>query len=107
MRQQSGVDDVSLLKCTSPYPAPADSMDITKIPQMANLFDLPAGLPDHSEGIGAAVSVVVQGASIIEKYLTLSRDEKVLNLALSLERDDFERMVESIGQAEHSLGEVA
>jgi N-acetylneuraminate synthase len=105
--REGGADGVSLLKCTSSYPAPADSMNITTIPHMADLFDLPTGLSDHSKGIGAAVAAVVQGATMVEKHICLSRDESTLDATFSLEPDDFERMVEGIREAEHSLGEVS
>ena len=105
--RESGADGVSLLKCTSSYPAPADSMNVTTIPHMADLFDVPAGLSDHSPGIGAAIAAVAHGASIVEKHFTLSRDEETPDADFSLEPDEFEWLVDSIRQAEQSLGEVA
>jgi N-acetylneuraminate synthase len=104
--RESGADGVSLLKCTSSYPAPADSMNVTTIPHMADLFDVPTGLSDHSPGIGAAVAAVAHGGSIIEKHFTLSRDEDTPDADFSLEPDEFERMVDSIRQAEQSLGGI-
>ena len=104
--REAGADGVSLLKCTSSYPATADSMNVTTIPHMADLFDVPTGLSDHSSGIGAAVAAVAHGAAIVEKHFTLSRDDETPDSAFSLEPDEFERMVDSIRQAEQSLGDV-
>lgn len=69
-----GADDLTLLQCTSLYPAPPASLNLRAMTTMAERFGLPVGFSDHSVGDHAAVAAVALGASVIEKHFTLSRD---------------------------------
>jgi pseudaminic acid synthase len=78
--REAGNSQIALLKCLSAYPAPADEMNLATIPHLAEAFAVPVGLSDHTLAatvpIGAAsIAAVALGACIIEKHLTLSRDE--------------------------------
>jgi pseudaminic acid synthase len=104
--RQAGAVQISLLKCTSSYPAPAEQMNLRTIPQMTETFKVPVGLSDHTLGIAVPVVAVTLGACIIEKHLTLSRNMPGVDNAFSLEPHEFKAMVDSIRQAEKALGEV-
>lgn len=71
--RMAGTEDLILLRCTSSYPAPDDSMNLRSIPALAARFACPIGLSDHSLGTTAPVVAVSLGACLIEKHFTLSR----------------------------------
>lgn len=104
--QDAGAPAVALLRCNSAYPAPPEQMDLRTIPDMAERFDVPVGLSDHTLGTTAAVVARTLGACILEKHLTLRREEGGPDSAFSLEPDEFATMVAAVREAEASLGAV-
>jgi pseudaminic acid synthase len=103
---QAGGTELALLKCTSAYPSPPESMNLRTIPDMAKRFRVPVGLSDHTLGIAVPVAAVSLGACIIEKHLTLSRSTPGPDSAFSLEPHEFKQMVDAIRVAEKALGQV-
>jgi N-acetylneuraminate synthase len=104
--RQAGAMQIALLKCTSAYPAPPEEMNLRTIPHLAEAFQLPAGLSDHTLSIAVPVAAVAMGACIVEKHLTLSRKTATADSAFSLEPEEFKEMVEAIRTAEKALGTV-
>jgi N-acetylneuraminate synthase len=104
--RRAGAAGIALLKCTSAYPAPPEEMNLRTIPHLAEAFDVPAGLSDHTLGIAVPVAAVALGACIIEKHFTLSRAEPGPDSAFSLEPHEFRAMVEGVRAAERALGTV-
>ncbi len=102
----AGQGRLLLFKCSSAYPAPPSSMNLATIPHMADAFDLPVGLSDHTLGTEVAVAAVALGACAVEKHVTLSRADGGPDAAFSLEPDELKRMVESIRAVESSIGTV-
>jgi N-acetylneuraminate synthase len=103
----AGCTELALLRCTSSYPAPDDSMRLATIPLLAEAFDCPAGLSDHSTGHTAPVVAVTLGASIIEKHFTLSRAEGGVDSHFSLEPAEFAELVTNVRRAEAMRGEAS
>lgn len=97
---------LALLKCTSAYPSPPEAMNLATIPHLAQAFNVPVGLSDHTLGIAVPVAAVALGARIIEKHFTLSRDEPGPDSAFSLEPHEFKAMVDAIRIAEQAVGTV-
>ena len=104
--RQAGCTGLALLKCNSGYPAPPEEMNLRTIPDMAQRFDVPVGLSDHTLGIAVPVAAVALGACIIEKHFTLSRAAPGPDSAFSLEPHEFKAMVDAVRVAEKALGEV-
>ena len=104
--RDNGCDQVALLKCTSAYPSPVEAMNLRTIPDLAFRFNIPVGLSDHTLENQTAVIAVSMGASMIEKHLTVSRDDEGPDSSFSLEPDEFEDMVNSIRKAEATIGSV-
>lgn len=102
--QGAGATEIALLKCTSAYPSPPESVNLRAIPAMVERWGLPVGLSDHTLGEVVAVGAVALGACIIEKHFTLSHDDVSADSAFSLDRAEFRRMVDSIRIAELALG---
>lgn len=96
----------ALLKCTSAYPSPPESMNLKTIPHLQAAFDCVAGLSDHTLGIAVPVAAVVLGARIIEKHVTLSRAVPGPDSAFSLEPQEFREMIQAIRTAEAAIGNV-
>ncbi len=104
--RDAGCTELALLRCNSAYPAPSEAMDLRTIPDMAERYDLPVGLSDHTLGITAATTAAALGACIIEKHLTLSRDEPGPDSVFSLEPDEMKAMVTAVRETEATLGAV-
>lgn len=104
--RNAGATEIALLKCTSAYPARAEEMNLRTIPELSRRFAVPAGLSDHTMGVAVPVAAVAQGASILEKHITLSRSDPGPDSAFSLEPHEFKAMVDAVRIAEKALGEV-
>lgn len=104
--REEGNQDVILLKCTSAYPAPYHEMNLRVIPHMAETFQCMTGLSDHSYGTEVAVAAAALGAKVVEKHLTLSRQDGGVDSDFSMEPEEFARMVREIRNVEAALGTV-
>lgn len=96
--------DVTVLHCTSAYPASADALNLRAIQSMVRDLNLPVGYSDHSLGIDASVVAVALGATVIEKHLTLDKKMHGPDHSASLEPHEFERLVSAIHTASAMLG---
>lgn len=104
--RSAGCEQLTVLKCTTSYPAPPERSNLRTIPHMAELFNCQVGLSDHTLGIGAAIAATTLGASVIEKHFTLSRDNGAVDSAFSLEPHEFSSLVNETKVAAAALGEV-
>ena len=104
--REVGCKEIALLKCSSSYPADPTEMNLRTIPHMANAFDVPIGLSDHTLGIAVPVAAVAFGACIVEKHFTLSRSIPGPDSTFSLEPNEFKEMVGAIRITEKALGKV-
>jgi pseudaminic acid synthase len=102
--RKNGCQDLSLLKCTSSYPAPPEEANLARIAHMAETFHCKAGLSDHTLGIAVPIAAVAIGASIIEKHFCRSRSAPGPDSAFSLEPGEFRAMVEAIRIVEKAVG---
>ena len=102
----AGATEIALLKCTSAYPARPEDMNLRAMAHLASEWGVPVGLSDHTLGITVPIAAVALGASIIEKHLTLSREQPSPDRAFSLEPAEFGAMVEAIRTVEKAMGEV-
>jgi N-acetylneuraminate synthase len=102
----AGAEQLALLKCTSGYPALPEEMHLRTIPHLAEAFDVPVGLSDHTLDVAVPVAAISLGACIIEKHLTLSRASPGPDSSFSLEPAEFKAMVNAVRTAEQALGTV-
>jgi N-acetylneuraminate synthase len=98
-------EHVSLLHCTTEYPAPYAEVNLRAMDTLANAFGLPVGLSDHSAGIHIPIAAVARGAAIIEKHFTLDKTLSGPDHAASLEPAELKSMVSSIRDIETALGD--
>ncbi len=104
--RNAGAKQIALLKCTSAYPASPEDVNLRTIRHLAEAFEVPVGLSDHTLGIAVPVAAVALGACIVEKHLTLSRSVSSPDSAFSLEPHEFKAMVEEVRVAEKALGKI-
>lgn len=105
--RKNGCGDITLLKCTSSYPAPLDEANLARIPEMAHRYGVRAGLSDHTMGFIAPLTAVALGAKVIEKHLCHSRQDPGPDSAFSMEPAEFGEMVVAIRSAESAIGTVS
>jgi N-acetylneuraminate synthase len=104
--REEGAHSIALLKCTSAYPATPEAMNLLTIPHLAQAFQVPVGLSDHTMGSAVAVAAVAVGACILEKHLTLSRDLPGPDSTFSMEPHEFKEMVQSVHTAKKAMGQL-
>jgi pseudaminic acid synthase len=101
-----GNKQLALLKCTSAYPAPPEEMNLKTIAHLSEAYNVPVGLSDHTLKSAVAVASVALGGCIIEKHLTLSRNENGPDSAFSTEPAEFKALVDDIRVVEKALGKI-
>jgi N-acetylneuraminate synthase len=97
--------NVTLLHCTSDYPAIDSEINLKAMDTLSETFGLPVGFSDHSKGIAVAIAAVARGAVMVEKHLTLDRGLPGPDHVASIEPHDFTAMVDGIRQIERALGD--
>ena len=95
---------VTLLHCTTEYPAPFADVNLKVMDTLRAAFDLPVGYSDHTPGIAVPIAAVARGAVVIEKHFTLDRQLPGPDHLASLEPDALTAMVQGIRQTELALG---
>jgi N-acetylneuraminate synthase len=95
---------LTLLHCTSQYPAPINEVNLSAISEMRSFFNLDIGYSDHTNGIEVPIAAAALGASVIEKHFTLDRNMSGPDHKASLEPNELIDMVKSIRLVEKSTG---
>lgn len=104
--RQAGNEDITLLKCTSAYPAPIEAANILTMDDMAVRFGVKAGLSDHTTGSEVALTAVSLGAAMVEKHFILDRSIGGPDAAFSMEAADFAQMVRDIRKVEEGAQNI-
>jgi len=102
--QESIKNKVTLLHCTSEYPAPFEDLNLNAMHTLAKEFNLQIGYSDHSLGIEVSIAAVGMGAQVIEKHFTLDNGMEGPDHQASIEPDELERMVQSIRNVDLATG---
>ncbi|KPZ69386.1 N,N'-diacetyllegionaminic acid synthase [Shewanella sp. P1-14-1] len=102
--QQALKQKVTLLHCTTEYPAPMAEINLNAMETLSHAFDLPTGYSDHSEGIIIPIAAVAKKAVVIEKHFTLDKNMPGPDHKASLTPDELTQMVQAIRQIETALG---
>lgn len=107
-RRSAGVastpGDLTVLHCTSNYPAAHADLNLRALHTIADATRLPVGYSDHSLGLSASLAAVALGAQIIEKHFTLDRSRPGPDHAASLDPQGLADLVRGIREVEASLG---
>ncbi|MCP1338554.1 N-acetylneuraminate synthase [Idiomarina sp. M1R2S28] len=103
--QQILREKVTVLHCTTEYPAPMEEINLNAMDTIASTFKLKVGYSDHSRGITIPIAAVAKGASVIEKHFTLDQNLEGPDHKASLEPDDLAEMVTAIRDVEKAMGD--
>lgn len=101
--REAGNDDVTLLKCTSAYPARIEDAHLSLIAEMRERYGVKVGLSDHSPGSLLPVLSVALGATMVEKHFILDRKIGGPDAAFSMDRNEFAAMVRDVRRAEAAM----
>lgn len=104
--REAGVKELCLLKCTSTYPAPADTINLRTIPHMRTTFGCPVGLSDHTLGNDVPLAAVAVGACVIEKHFVMSKQEHTADSFFSMTPAELKALVHGVRQIEQAMGVV-
>lgn len=96
---------VTVLHCTTEYPAPPSQVNLRAMLTLRDAFGLPIGYSDHTEGIAVSLAAVALGATLIEKHFTLDRTLPGPDHEASLEPSELTALVQGIRTIEQSLGD--
>lgn len=99
-----GNHDITLLKCTSEYPAKIEDANLIMIQDFKTRFKTKAGLSDHTIGSLVPVVSVAMGATVIEKHFILDRKIGGPDASFSMDQNEFKEMVKQVRLAEKSMG---
>lgn len=102
--QEALKQKVTLLHCTTEYPAPFNEVNLNVIRTLRHSFELPVGYSDHTQGISIPIAAVALGAQLIEKHFTLDRTLPGPDHNASLESAELALMVRCIREVELALG---
>lgn len=102
--QEALTTKVTLLHCTTEYPAPFADVNLRAMETMRAAFGLPVGFSDHTPGISIALAAAARGAVVIEKHVTLDRGMKGPDHMASLEPSELQSLVAGIREIEQALG---
>jgi N-acetylneuraminate synthase len=96
---------VTLLHCTSEYPARHATLNMLAIPSMRALFaPIAIGYSDHSTDHVAAIMATTLGATVLERHVTYDRRAKGPDHAASLDEAELTEMIRAVGLARAALG---
>jgi len=99
------LDQVTLLKCTSGYPAPAAEANLETINNLRRHFRCKVGLSDHTVGSAVAIAAGLYDVDMIEKHLTLRRADGGLDASFSAEPEELKQLIADVHTAMDAVGE--
>lgn len=99
-------EQITLLKCTSSYPAPIEEANLAVMQDMKNRFGIKVGLSDHTLGTTLPIAAVAMGAEVIEKHFILDKSIGGPDAAFSMDKDEFSQMVSAVRATEKAIGKI-
>ena len=100
----TGNTKLVLLQCITNYPSKIESANINVLKTYQTAFDILTGYSDHSPGPVVALASVALGGCVIEKHFTTNKNDPGPDHPHSMEKNDFQVMVEYIRELEIALG---
>ncbi len=102
--KDNGTKDITILHCTTEYPAPIEDVNLNVMKTFEREFGLPVGYSDHTQGIEIDLAAAALGAVVIEKHFTLDRNLPGPDHKASLEPDELKAMVDGIRKVDFAMG---
>ena len=101
--REEGNNDITILKCTSSYPAPIDEANLVMMQRFAKDFNVKVGLSDHTLGNTVPLVATALGATVIEKHFILDKSIGGPDASFSLDEKEFTEMVTAVREAEKTF----
>jgi len=95
---------LTILHCTSNYPALLHDVHLSAMQTIAKTLDLPVGYSDHTATLSVSTAAVALGASVIEKHFTIDKKMAGPDHKASLEPWELAAMIKQIREVEVALG---
>jgi pseudaminic acid synthase len=102
--RNTGNNDITILKCTSSYPAPINEANLKMMKRFSDDFDVKVGLSDHTMGNLLPILSIAMGATVIEKHFKLNDDVGGADASFSINESDFKHLVDQVRLAESAMG---
>jgi len=102
--KEHGCGDITVLHCTTEYPAPYKDVNLRAMNTIQDEIGLPIGYSDHTKGIEVSIAAVAMGATVIEKHFTLNKDMEGPDHKASQEPDGLKVMIKAIRNIELAIG---
>ena len=103
--KENGAGKITLLHCTSEYPAPYEEVNLQAMQTLKNEFGCEVGYSDHTPGIEISLAAVALGATVIEKHFTLDKNMSGPDQKASIDISELRQLVKSIRNIESALGD--
>lgn len=103
----NGCRELAILRCSSAYPSNPENMYLLNMNILREIYHIPVGVSDHTDGTGVAVAAAALGANVIEKHFTLDKNMKGPDHRFSMTPVEFSLMVKSVRGAEAAVKEVS
>jgi len=100
-----GAEKITLLVCTSAYPAIPRDAHVSRIKTLRDRYKVPIGISDHTLGIAVSLVAIGLGASMVEKHFTLRRTDGGHDGSFSMEPNEFARLVLEGNAAAEAVGD--
>ncbi|GAA6203408.1 MULTISPECIES: pseudaminic acid synthase [Thalassotalea] len=101
---QAGCQQLVLLHCISAYPAPIAQCNLATLVDIEQRFNTLSGLSDHTLSTTVAITAVALGACVIEKHVTLSREDKGPDSEFSIEPAELKNLCQESRIAWQAIG---
>ena len=98
--------NIGLMHCISNYPAPYDKFNLATITDMQQSFDIPIGLSDHSTDEICSLIAIANGASMIEKHITVSQKDGAIDSEFSLPISLMKEFTDKLRNGFATIGKV-
>lgn len=95
---------LTILHCTSNYPAAAEDVNLRAMTTIAKTLEVPIGYSDHTLGLAVSTAAVALGAVVIEKHFTLDSMLPGPDHKASLVPEELAALVRQIRDVERALG---
>jgi len=102
--RNAGNNDITILKCTSSYPAPINEANLKMMKRFSDDFDVKVGLSDHTMGNLLPILSIAMGATVIEKHFKLNDNVGGADASFSINEKDFKNLVDQVRLAESAMG---
>ncbi|MCI8483298.1 MAG: N-acetylneuraminate synthase [Lachnospiraceae bacterium] len=103
--KKAGTKEITLLHCNTEYPTPMRDVNLRAMLNLKDIFSLPAGYSDHTQGIEVPIAAAAMGACILEKHFTLDRAMEGPDHLASLEPEELKSMITAVRNVERAMGD--